>query len=380
MTQIYLIRHCEAEGNIYRRAHGSYDGRITAKGQRQIDALAERFRDIPVDAVYSSDLSRTIATAGAVTKYHDIPLQTDRRLREQHLGSWEDVPFGNLAAADPQLMWYFNNDPARWHAPGAETFGEVRARMREIIFALAAKHDGQTVVCVSHGMAIRAFLSELMGLPSADINQLPHGDNTCVALLEIENGSAEIKYYNDNSHLSDELSTFARQHWWKRPDRVDHNNLRFAPLDPNREPELYLHFYAETWKAVHGSLDGFYPPVYLDSAKRQFAISSDAIITVSKDDVVVGITALDMERGKEEGCGWISLCFVEEAERRHLLGVQLIGHAVSTFRKLGRRHIRLSVYEGNEGAIRFYQAYDFHIVGSTEGVIGRLLLMEKDIF
>ncbi|MCM1149955.1 MAG: histidine phosphatase family protein, partial [Butyricicoccus sp.] len=41
MTKIYLIRHAEAEGNIYRRAHGWYDGRVSAKGRRQIDALAE---------------------------------------------------------------------------------------------------------------------------------------------------------------------------------------------------------------------------------------------------------------------------------------------------------------------------------------------------
>ena len=25
MTQIYLVRHAEAEGNLYRRIHGHYD-------------------------------------------------------------------------------------------------------------------------------------------------------------------------------------------------------------------------------------------------------------------------------------------------------------------------------------------------------------------
>ena len=32
MTTIYLIRHAEAEGNIYRRIHGQYEGRITPRG------------------------------------------------------------------------------------------------------------------------------------------------------------------------------------------------------------------------------------------------------------------------------------------------------------------------------------------------------------
>ena len=63
MTKIYLIRHAEAEGNLYRLAHGHYDSLITERGYQQIAALRRRFADIPVDAVYSSDLRRAMATA-----------------------------------------------------------------------------------------------------------------------------------------------------------------------------------------------------------------------------------------------------------------------------------------------------------------------------
>ena len=63
MTTIYLVRHAEAEGNLYRIAHGHYNSCITDdRGCRQIRALAERFRDVPVDAVYASDLIRTRTT------------------------------------------------------------------------------------------------------------------------------------------------------------------------------------------------------------------------------------------------------------------------------------------------------------------------------
>ena len=66
MTTIYLIRHAEAEGNLYRRIQGHWNGQVTPRGQKQIDALAERFRGVPIDAVCSSDLQRTIDTAGAI--------------------------------------------------------------------------------------------------------------------------------------------------------------------------------------------------------------------------------------------------------------------------------------------------------------------------
>ena len=132
MTRVYLIRHAEAEGNIYRRAQGRYDGAVSSKGRRQIAELAERFRSIQVDALYSSDRARTFATAGAITKYHSLEIRPELRLREIDLGSWEDEPFGDLLYRDPVQMNAFNNDPAAWHVDGAETFGalyyaEIRA-------------------------------------------------------------------------------------------------------------------------------------------------------------------------------------------------------------------------------------------------------------
>ena len=37
-TTVYIIRHAEAEGNVYRRIHGQYDSRITPNGLRQVEA------------------------------------------------------------------------------------------------------------------------------------------------------------------------------------------------------------------------------------------------------------------------------------------------------------------------------------------------------
>ena len=78
MTKIYLIRHAEAEGNLYRIAHGQEEGLITDyRGPRQMQALARRFRDIPVDAVYASDLIRTQTTAQAVYVPKGLPLHLE---------------------------------------------------------------------------------------------------------------------------------------------------------------------------------------------------------------------------------------------------------------------------------------------------------------
>ena len=53
-TKLYLIRHAEAEGNLYRLAHGQSNSTVTPRGYRQLAALRRRFQDIPVDAVLSA--------------------------------------------------------------------------------------------------------------------------------------------------------------------------------------------------------------------------------------------------------------------------------------------------------------------------------------
>lgn len=74
LTTIYLVRHCEAMGNINRIFQGHTDEEISDNGRLQLEKLAERFRDIHLDALYSSPLKRAYRTAEAVNRYHQLPI------------------------------------------------------------------------------------------------------------------------------------------------------------------------------------------------------------------------------------------------------------------------------------------------------------------
>ena len=126
MTTIYLIRHAEADGNLYRRAHGWYDSVITDRGYRQIAALSKRFASTHFDAVYSSDRRRTMTTALSVYKTHGLPLVTTPRVREIGIGVWEDHPWAELERTDGEQLERFNTDAAHWHVAGGEHLPDVR--------------------------------------------------------------------------------------------------------------------------------------------------------------------------------------------------------------------------------------------------------------
>ncbi len=379
MTTIYMIRHAEAEGNLYRIVQGQHNSFITPRGHRQIACLAERFRDVPLDALYSSDLRRTVTTAGAITKYHALPMQLTPRLREINLGVCEGMSFGDMYRFDPVQMDNFNNDPDEWRAPQAETFAECTERIVSAVRDIAEENTGKTVAVVSHGMAIRSLLSHILNVKSRDIPSLPHGDNTAVSKLIYENGVFSVEYYNDNSHLPPELSTFARQSWWKKETRgADPNNLYYEPLDPNREPELYTELYAASWKAAHGSLKGFYPETYLASAKRHFAADGRAILKAFRSDgELAGIVETDPERSKGALVGWVSLVYIKEPLRGIGLGTQLVGRAITNYEMLGREKVRLHVSSENTAAVKFYEDLGFAVLGSEPGAGAPLYLMEK---
>lgn len=219
MTRIFIIRHAEAEGNLYRRLHGQYDSLLTENGLKQVAALRKRFEKEQVDACYSSDLIRTRMTAKAIYEPKHLPLQTDPRFREIRMGIWEEVPFGEVGQHEKHLLDTFNEDPAHWVIPGAERYEEYTGRFLAAMTEAAEAHDGQSIAIFSHGSVIRGVLMRLF-YGADHPEQTGHCDNTGVTLLEYEAGQYHLIYKNDNSHLSEELSTLAKQSWWRQDGKT----------------------------------------------------------------------------------------------------------------------------------------------------------------
>ena len=162
MTKIYLVRHAEAEGNLYRIAHGHYNGLITDwRGPKQIRALAQRFEGIRVDAVYSSDLYRTQTTAQAVYVPKHLPLHTSPAFREVHMGAWEGHAWQEVSRLWPEEFYHFNRRIDLWQPEGGENARQVLERYLPALEEVARAHDGETIALFSHGAALRIVLGTL---------------------------------------------------------------------------------------------------------------------------------------------------------------------------------------------------------------------------
>ena len=366
MTTLYLIRHAEAEGNLYRVAQGQCDSIITDRGYQQIAALAKRFESVPIDAVYSSDLTRTCITAGAIANTQHLPIQKRWDLREVCVGDWEEKTWGEIGEREAEQLGLFNARPDLWQVPGGESMAAVRDRMLSALKEIARENDGKTVAVFSHGCALRLALGALEGYELSELGKTSHGDNTAVSKLEYDNGELKVIFRDDNSHVT-ALSTFAGQSWWKHPNGVE-PGLYFRPVVLPEQAELLASCVADSWNAAGEPRDFDRAVLFEDAAQRP-------TLAAYMQGTPAGVLQLNVEREAADKKGWISLYCMAQGFRCRGLGVQLLGQAVLRYRTLGREALRISLRQSNAAAIRFFTQYGF---APADGGAGRVIL-EKSL-
>lgn len=206
MTDIYLIRHCEAQGNVLRQLQGVTDADITELGKKQLEALSQRFEDIRLDAVYSSPLIRAYKTACAVADKKGIEVVKNDGLAEVDCGDLEAKPFAEIFAEGTELgdIWY--NHPEDFAPENGETMRAAYERIWETVLDLAKKNEGKIIAAASHGGVLRCLLCRLLHNDINKLSSIVWDDNTAVSLIRFDDKfNPTLLYYSDFSHLTDDL-------------------------------------------------------------------------------------------------------------------------------------------------------------------------------
>ncbi len=340
MTKIYLVRHAEAEGNLFRLVQGHFDGVVTKRGYAQIAALRRRFEGEQIDAVYSSDLFRARTTARAVSEPRGLEICLRRELREIHLGWWEGRTWQEVGAKDPQQLHNFHLDLSQLRIKGGESAAQVRDRMLAELHRIAAENEGKTVAVFSHGAAVRIVLGTLRGMALHEIDQSVLGDNTAVSLLEWENGTLREVYGNDSSHLASAGLT------------------RFVP----RAGKLVKRFEdGISYRAMDAAA------VESLRAQQLPVPEGGECIAVWYEGQCAGVVQLLDVR---DGIGQVGCYYIAPQLRAQRHGIQPMGQAVQHYRALGCERLRLVQVE--DACRPFFAQYGFEALpdGSMELYFG----------
>lgn len=158
MKVIYLMRHGETLFNTLDLNQGQCDSPLTENGIRQaqnakcwFDAHRIRF-----DVVYSSSAERACDTAELVSG--GMPYTRCKALKEIYLGTKEATP-NRENPAYPYGDYFV--------AFGGEGLDAFTRRIWNAVQTIAEQETGSSILIVSHGMAIRRFLTTLGALSEA---------------------------------------------------------------------------------------------------------------------------------------------------------------------------------------------------------------------
>ena len=202
-TTLYFVRHGETEYNRLRIMQGRrIDSSLNDTGRRQAVALAARFRDVPLDVIYTSSLKRTRETAGPLlAQREDIDVHSHAGLDEMSWGVHEGRPW------TPELREMLDSMYRRWEegdyafrVEEGESILDVQERALDAVGHIVESHPGRSILVITHGRFLRVLLSTILEFGLERMNEIDHA-NTGVNVVTHCEGVYSSSLLNCTAHL-----------------------------------------------------------------------------------------------------------------------------------------------------------------------------------
>lgn len=172
-----FIRHGEAESNAQNIATSDIttEFHLTEKGKKQIHELSEKLNVKNVTAVYASPFLRTQESARLIADalgFDAKRIVTDDRIREYNFGDFSGKPFVEYLKYEEDHMRSYSTV-----IPNGESYLDAKKRFGEFLYEVDAKHTGETVLVVTHGIGLEVISAIIEG---ADMERSKEIINTVV--------------------------------------------------------------------------------------------------------------------------------------------------------------------------------------------------------
>lgn len=182
--QIILWRHGQTGWNAAGRVQGQSDVPLDDVGVAQASAAAARLATLNPTRILSSDLSRALSTAQALSDMTKVPVETDKRLREMAFGVREGLTSQEAWHSYPDEMraWVTGDDI---RMPGGETYREAGKRFAEVLSEIATDLEpDRPVVVVAHGAVLRVGACTFVGISQVHWRSFGGFNNCAWSVLE----------------------------------------------------------------------------------------------------------------------------------------------------------------------------------------------------
>jgi probable phosphomutase (TIGR03848 family) len=202
VTRFLLIRHGL---NLFggERIAGRTPGvNLSPDGSREAEQLVERLHGVPLEAIYSSPMERTLQTAQPLAAQRGLALQTWDDLIEIDYGDWTGAALADLRG---RLRWTrWNSFRSGQRVPNGESMIGVQARIVSALIGLSERHGDASVAVVSHGDVIKAAIAHCLGSP-LDLLLRIEISTASVSVVDFTGDGPYVRCVNNTGLLADVL-------------------------------------------------------------------------------------------------------------------------------------------------------------------------------
>ena len=206
--RLVLVRHGESDGNV----GNPYDGaepHLTERGRRQARYAAERARQRPYQALYTSPMSRALETACAVAETTGLKPSVSIDLAEfRELPDFRGFARSLLESRYPSVALPDECTEEGWWTGVEEHEEALYERAARAAVWLRERHEAtdDRVLLVTHGGFGSALVSTLLGLPPC--GYMRFGQANCgYTIVDVEPGLVRVQKLSCTWHIPSEDGT-----------------------------------------------------------------------------------------------------------------------------------------------------------------------------
>lgn len=181
------MRHGQADNNVNRILVGRYiESHLTEYGKQQVADTSKYLKNVPIEKVYVSPVTRTVETAKIVCKLLGMSYEIDERLYEIELGKLVGMHFEEIIHKHGNLfLKFYNEDDAMLARYGVESFASVKSRVRHLLDEIIKIQQDKNVLLITHLDPIKAAISILLDLKAEALYRW-HIRNASLTILKHE--------------------------------------------------------------------------------------------------------------------------------------------------------------------------------------------------
>ena len=186
--KIYVVRHGQTDYNINGLFQGRKDIPLNSVGIKQAEETAQKFKNIPVDIILVSPLTRAKETAKYISNVTGIKPVIEQDLIERNFGDMEGKP-NRVDCNIKMLLDYEKN----YNICNVEPIQSLFKRVSDCLDKIIDKYMGKNVVLVTHGGVAQAIDIYFNGSP----------ENKDLQSIALKN--CEVREYVPNERLIDKI-------------------------------------------------------------------------------------------------------------------------------------------------------------------------------